>query len=250
MKKALTGCLVIFASLNLWAHGGPERIIIEPEIQGKLNSGKIVYKFDLFDDQAHKAVKDQDLVDSHTKKLHLIAYDTSLHEFNHVHPVFNGSNWEAELDLPVNGNYFIWAQGELADGTEFSSSVKAQIQGGLEEIPTAPLGDVRKALADGTVVEVASGKVQAGKMIMLDFTVSRQDGTPADITPYLGAFAHVIAVSPDGTRLIHVHPMKGRAPNTGMLHATFPTAGDYRVWIQLNDKGELKTLPLSISVAK
>ncbi|QDK44646.1 hypothetical protein B9G69_010335 [Bdellovibrio sp. SKB1291214] len=85
---------------------------------------------------------------------------------------------------------------------------------------------------------------------MLNFQITREDGQAPEITPYLGAFAHVIAVSPDGDELTHVHPMEGSAPNTGMLHATFPTDGDYRVWIQLIDKGELKTIPLSISVLK
>ena len=41
-----------------------------------------------------------------------------------------------------------------------------------------------------------------------------------------------------------------RKPNTGMLHATFPAAGDYRLWIQLMDRGELKTVPLSVTVSK
>ena len=46
----------------------------------------------------------------------------------------------------------------------------------------------------------------------------------------------------------HVHPMEGSDANSGMLHATFPSAGDYRVWIQLIDHGVLKTIPLSVTV--
>ena len=67
------------------------------------------------------------------------------------------------------------------------------------------------------------------------------------ITPYLGAFAHIIAVpADDGDSLIHVHPMNGGQKNEGMLHATFPTAGLYRIWIQFLDNGDLKTVALVV----
>ena len=251
MKKTLLVIFTLLGALNAGAHGGEDsRISIEPETQSPLNAGTIPFRFELFDEDTKKTVQEQDLVESHTKKLHFIAYDASLNEFNHVHPTFNGATWEAELNLPVNGNYFLWAQGQLQDGTEFSAVVRAKIQGGKTERPVAPLGDHRIASDKGTVIQLASNKIKAGKMAMLNFQITREDGQAPEITPYLGAFAHVIAVSPDGDELTHVHPMEGSAPNTGMLHATFPTDGDYRVWIQLIDKGELKTIPLSISVLK
>ncbi len=83
-------------------------------------------------------------------------------------------------------------------------------------------------------------------MIMLNF--SREDGSKPNITPYLGAIAHVVAVALDGDTLIHVHPMNGRNPNEGMIHATFPTAGFYRLWIQFIDDSVLRVIPLSIEV--
>ena len=46
----------------------------------------------------------------------------------------------------------------------------------------------------------------------------------------------------------HVHPMTSPEPNEGILHTTFPAAGDYRLWIQFKDGGELKVVPLSVTV--
>jgi hypothetical protein len=37
-------------------------------------------------------------------------------------------------------------------------------------------------------------------------------------------------------------------PNQGMLHATFPHKGAYRLWIQFIDGGQLRTVPLSVKV--
>lgn len=251
MKSLLFSIAFTLLTTVAQAHGdGETRISVEPESQSSYTAGLIHYSFQLFDSTTNKAVSDKDLVESHTKLLHLMAYDTSRNQFNHVHPVYNGKVWSADLQLPVNGTYFVWAQGQLVDGTDFSSFAKAQIIDGLPEIPTATLGDHRKNSDQGTALQLSSGKIKAGGMVMLDFKISREDGTSPVVTPYLGALAHVIAVSPDGDELIHVHPMAGSTPNSGMIHATFPTAGDYRIWVQLIDGTLLKTIPLSVTVLK
>lgn len=251
MKKIFLTVALILATSFAWAHGdGEGRVSIEPEAQGAYSAGRIHYIFQLYDDQTQKTLSDKDLVETNTKILHLIAYDPSRNEFNHVHPAFDGKMWSVELNLNTNGNYFVWAQGQLLDGTEFSSVVKAQIVNGRPENPVMPLGDVRKATDRFTTIELDKIKLKAGKMAMINFTVTREDGQEAQISPYLGALAHLIAVSPDGDELGHVHPVAGNKPNTGMIHATFPTEGDYRVWVQLMDRGELKTIPLSVAVSK
>jgi hypothetical protein len=251
LRKVIYIAAVFISSLAL-AHGGvyEDRVSVESENQAALVAGMIPYEFQLFDSQAQKVLGDQDLTESQTKILHMIVYDRSRNEFNHVHPVFNGKLWTAEFNLIRNGTYFIWAQGQLKDGTEFSSYTKAQIIGGLPEISPRPLGDSRKNSDHSTVIELDKTQVRAGQAAMINFTVTRDDGLDPALTPYLGAYAHLIAVSPDGDELIHVHPMAGVKPNTGMIHAAFPTEGDYRIWVQLLDHGELKTIPISISVLK
>ena len=251
MKKIFLSVVLTLITSLAQAHGdGESRITIEPEAQGNYSAGDIHYSFQLFDDQANKALSDTDLVETHTKILHFITYDSSKNEFNHVHPTFDGKMWAADFKWTKNGVYFVWAQGQLKDGTEFSTFVKTQVVNGAAEIPVVDLGDHRKASDHSTVVELDNSQLKAGKMAMLNFKVTRDDGQVSQITPYLGAFAHVIAVSPDGDELTHVHPMQGSKPNTGMIHATFPTGGDYRIWVQLMDRGELKTIPLSVTVSK
>lgn len=247
---ALAATALIFAQSTSFAHGD-ERISIEAETQGTLTaSDKIEFVFQIYDEETKKSVTELDLADSHTKKLHLLAYDASLNEFNHVHPTFDGQLWKAELNLTADGSYFIWAQGVLLDGTEFSASYRVGITGGRPASPVLALGNIRKASLGNTVVELSKEKLKPGKMAMLTYTVSRNDGTAPEVTQYLGANAHIIAVSPDGDDLIHAHPMDGANSNTGMIHVTFPTEGDYRIWVQVIDGGELKTVPLSVTVKK
>lgn len=230
--------------------GGHARVSIQTATKVIQASDKIAFSFQIFDNESKKAVSDADLKLSHTKKVHFIVYDASLKEFNHVHPEFVNGQWQTELNLPVNGAYFIWAQGQLNDGVEFSSSSRLKVEGGKVAWAIANLGDHRKNTSNHTTVELSQQKIKAGKMTMLTYQVSRDDGAIPVVTPYLGANAHVIAVSPNGEELIHVHPMDGQDAATGMLHATFPSAGDYRIWVQLNDHDELKTVPLSVTVIK
>ncbi len=251
MKKILLALMFVFSSSLVFAHPGEEpRVTIEQEGNGQYPAGQFEYSFQLFDTVANKPLSDQDLNESHTKKLHFIAYDAALKEFNHVHPTFDGKVWRVMLNLPVNGKYFLWAQGELLDQTEFSTSIGAMMKGGQSENPIQPLGDLRSGVDQNTKVILANTKIKVGKMAMIGFTISRTDGQDPVLTPYLGAFAHVISTPMDGDELTHVHPAEGNKPNTGMLHATFPAEGDYRIWVQLVDRGELKTIPLSVSVVK
>ncbi len=218
-------------------------------VQSQLAAAQqIYYSFKLIDEKTSLPLTDQDLTEIHTKVLHLVVYDASLNEFNHVHPTFNGSDWIVELNLPVSGNYLVWAQGETNRGTEFSVSTNLVIRDGEPEKPILPLGDVRSGVDGVTRVELSSKIIKAGKMVMLDFIVSHSDGTTPIMSPYLGAFAHVIATQLNGNELIHVHPMEGNDTNMGMLHANFPSAGEYRLWIQFNDNNILKTIPLSVVV--
>ncbi|MDG0816288.1 HMG-box domain-containing protein [Bdellovibrio svalbardensis] len=249
--RILLALFVTVFGLSAGADGGSsKRVLLQPLSPSTLSAGKLSYSFQLFDDENKKNILEQDLTESHTKKLHFIVYDAALKEFSHVHPEFDGQKWNTELVLPVNGNYFLWAQGKLEDGTDFSSLTQAQVVGGAEAWPITSVGDFRKGTDRETTVEISSSKLRAGKMAMLNYKVTREDGLSPVITPYLGANAHVIAVSPDGDEMVHVHPMDGSSPDMGMLHTTFPVPGDYRIWIQLIDRNEIKTIPLSVTVVK
>lgn len=252
MIKAMVslGALVFGVwSQSAFGHGEAEtRIVLEPELTS-FSAGMSTYKFKLIDTETNKLVSDSDLSIAHEKKLHLVIYDSSLNEFQHIHPEFNGNSWSVSAQFLVNGEYWVWAQGELAaDGTEFSTSSKLSVSGGVIAWPTPPaLSDMRSGQSGVSKINLSSNKVTAGKMAMLDLIMTRTDGSNPQLSPYMGAFAHVIATPDDGDSLIHVHPVS-TGQSKGMLHAAFPSAGLYRLWIQFIDDGNLKVIPVSIKV--
>lgn len=233
------------------AHEEDGRVAIELESPAQVSAGAVVAEFQLVDTEKKKTLAPGDLNITHEKLLHLLVYDPALKEFQHVHPEFDGKLWKAELNFAVNGNYFVWAQGELSsDSEEFSGFIRLEVTGGQQAWPAPVLGNVRSGKDSGSVATLDNQVLRAARMAMLTLKISREDGSPAIVTPYLGAFAHVISTPDDGDSLIHVHPMNGSSNDQGMLHVTFPTAGFYRVWVQFIEGGALKTVPLSVVVTK
>jgi hypothetical protein len=245
--KLLLAFIFLF-SLNLFADGGSSERILLLSQQKQIRAGISDYFFKLYDKEKKKNVTDADLQITHTKKLHFVVYDRALKEFSHLHPVNDGKYWKVELNLPVNGSYFIWAQGQLSDGEEFSSLARAEVVRGKPANIKLPLGDVRTGTDSLTKLELANVKLKANQMATISFKVSRADGSTPVMSPYLGALAHVIATPATGDELLHVHPMSAGEPNSGILHASFPQAGEYRIWIQFIEHDELKTIPLSVIV--
>ncbi|WP_374073414.1 hypothetical protein [Bdellovibrio bacteriovorus] len=234
-------------------HGGHEKPqaslkweILSPK---DLTAGAARFEFRISNSQGNQFLSDQDLVETHERKIHLLVYDKSLNEFQHVHPEFSGSRWIADLSFVKNGNYKVWIQGKTLDAVEFNLPGDLKVAGGETAWPTPPnMKDVRSGADGDSLAALSMQKLNKGRMAMLDLVLTQSNGKPAEVTPYLGAFAHVVAVPEDGESLIHVHPMEGSAPNKGMLHVTFPKAGSYRLWVQFIDRNALRTVPLSVQV--
>ena len=247
MHKLFLSAALLLSSHSVFASASSS-VVIEPQSQATVDKSAYTHQFKLLDSKSGKYLGESDLVISHEKKLHFIVYDLALKEFQHVHPTFDGTYWNVDLSFLVSGDYVTWAQGKINKGAEFSTSKPLTVQVQNPAWPQAQLADVREG-ADGlSKITISPTKLRAGQMAMLDLSFLRTDGTAADITPYLGAIAHVISVTADGQELIHVHPMEGGSENEAMLHATFPKAGMYRLWVQFIDDGVLKLVPLAVEV--
>lgn len=238
--------IALFLLITICAEAkGTEIVAIQAKTQ-KGQAGDLEYSFVL---KAEKEIGPDDLLITHEKKLHLLIYDPALQEFVHEHPGFQNGLWKTKFNLPRNGSYFIWAQGQLKDKTEFNALTRLSIEGGKAENPAPPrLKNIRTSTVDDISVKLSPEKLRAGKMALVKISFTTKENKPAKMEPYLGAFAHVVAVSSDGKEMIHVHPMNGNAPNEGMIHALFPKAGAYRVWVQFIAEGKLLVAPLSVEV--
>lgn len=249
-KVMVVGLALVAGADSARAHGAKSRVELEIEETGAVKAGEVVLTLQLVDLKKKEVLGEEKLAVVHEKKLHVFIFDPALQEYRHEHPEYNGSAWVLKTQLSVNGNYWVWAQGEiLADQEEFSTSARLSVEGGSPANTLPPvLKDVRSGNDGNSVVSVSNSQLVAGKMAMLDLSFSRRDGTAPEVTPYLGALAHVVGVLEDGDTLIHVHPMSHGGQM--MIHAVFAEAGKYRLWVQFKDGGKLRTVPLSVVVAR
>ena len=145
LMLSVTAVLSFWSSTSAYAHGDESRVSLEIDADSPVRSGDVVFSIQLIDSKKKSLISDRELSIVHEKKLHLFIFDAALQEFRHEHPEYQGSAWQVKTSLPVDGHYWVWAQGELAaGGEEFAASARLDVAGGAPaHSPTPVLGETR-----------------------------------------------------------------------------------------------------------
>jgi hypothetical protein len=96
----------------------------------------------------------------------------------------------------------------------------------------------------------------AGRETDLSFAISdAATGRPADLEPFLGAPGHLLVMSADLVDAIHSHPdtagARGQgpeAPSKITFPVRFPRPGPFRMWLQVQRRGQVVTVPFTVDV--
>ncbi|WP_069162306.1 hypothetical protein [Nocardia altamirensis] len=179
----------------------------------------------------------------HDKKLHLIVVRSDGTQYRHAHPTMDDAGaWSIEWSWAQPGTYRVFADFMSdTDGIAAVLSRTATVAGTVELQPLPP--PARTASVDGYQVTAAGELTTAGSE--LRFTISR-DGVPVtDLAPYLGAYAHLVALRANDLAYLHVHPEGeiGRTPAGPdvAFHAQAPSAGAYRLYLDFSHGGAVHT---------
>lgn len=214
-----------------------------------------------------------DLPAHHERPMHLIIVSSDLTHFQHIHPARTADgSYQVETALPAGRyrlyNEFVHDERPVLDQRELTVGDAAPTEARLTPDLTP------KAAAGLTVALATPPTIAAGAPASLAFEVTR-DGQPVtDLTPYLGAAAHVAIVAENGTGFAHTH---GEAVTSAAGHGddhgqaatdhgaaghelpaafgplmqvehTFPEAGHYKLWAQFEHAGQVITVPFVIEV--
>jgi hypothetical protein len=190
-------------------------------------------------------------VDNHEKQLHLIVVRGDMAGFQHVHPTMDAAGtWSVPVDLNA-GDYRVFADFVPAGGDNLTLGADVQVAGRYDPQPLPPAATTAKV--DGYTVKLA-GTPTANEPSMLTFSVTR-DGKPVtDLQPYLGAYGHLVALRASDLAYLHVHPMgepgdgvTPAGPEIG-FHTTFPSDGDYRLFLDFKHQNVVRTAEFTVSV--
>jgi hypothetical protein len=193
-------------------------------------------------------------VETHDKLLHLIVVRNDLAVFQHVHPTLDAEGtWTVPLNLARAGDYRVFADFMPSGGPALTLGANLHVAGRYDPQPLPAAAAT--AQVDGFTVKL-NGTPKAGEASMLTLSVDR-DGKPVDdLQPYLGAYGHLVAVRASDLAYLHVHPMGEPGDGTTtpgpdiVFHTTFPSTGSYRLFLDFQHGGVVRTAAFTVNVSE
>ncbi|MGV9584958.1 hypothetical protein [Nocardia farcinica] len=191
---------------------------------------------------------------SHDKDLHLIVVRRDMAAFQHVHPRRDASGtWRVPLDLSRAGDYRLFADFTPEGGENLTLGADLRVPGNYDA-KVLPAPETAVAV-DGYTVTL-DGAVIPGQASKVTLSVSRNGRPVTDLQPYLGAYGHLVALRAADLAYLHVHP-EGE-PGDGSTPAgpgitfslTAPTSGDYRLFLDFQHKGTVRTAEFTVRVTQ
>jgi hypothetical protein len=128
----------------------------------------------------------------------------------------------------------------MVDGDKHTLGTDLFTGGAFDPVPLAPPSRTGDA-GDGYTIELA-GDVVAGEESELDFVVRHNGQVVNDLDDYLGAKGHLVALRDGDLAYLHVHPEQDRL----LFETEFPTAGTYRLYLQFDHGGTVRTGELTV----
>jgi hypothetical protein len=216
-----------------------------------------------------KPVAPDDLLMTHTRKLHVLVVDPSLSDYQHVHPepAEKPGEWAFAFTPRASGTYRVFGDfTPTATGRGLYANVDLAVGGQVSDLPPHA-GDATKTgqfkgqtsltvERDGISFSLTTtSPPRAGLPIDLRFVMSRRDGGAVSLELVMGAFAHLVAFDEARSGFAHLHPaeadlLKKPDPTKPLLNfkLTIPRAGRYVIWAQVNLGGSEVFVPFEFPV--
>jgi hypothetical protein len=204
-----------------------------------------------------KPVGPVDLLVQHTRKLHLLVVDPTLHDYQHLHPEPGPTEgeWVFSFTPRLAGTYRVFADFvPVPTGRSLYAGADLPVAGEVVEKPT-PLS--WEAEVDGYRFQLApDAPITAGRAATLVFTASRPEGGPVPMEPVMDAYAHLVAFDRAASGFAHLHPVEtsltpppDAVRPTLTFKITIPEPGRYVIWSQVMLAGREVFAPFWFEVA-
>ena len=203
--------------------------------------------FAVLDPWKNRQVKQYQVV--HEKLFHMFLVSQDLQFFIHDHPVLNpDGTFTYNFKIPKPGMFRLLADIYPTGGAP-QLIAKTIFVPGTDLTAFQPLNlqkDYEPKDTENMHVELTSdpGQLIAGMKSILYYHVSPTEG----FETYLGAWAHMLAVSDDLVDLIHSHPTIADGGPQLQFNMILPRARTYRIWTQFQRKGIVNTSRFDVPV--
>ena len=214
----------------------------------------------------------QNLTTHHERVLHAVIIGRDLSVFAHIHPEDLGTITSEMLDtatfplrytFPKAGIYLLGIDFATKDGI-YSKTAELRVFGQPMGEPKFDFSTTKNFGAYKVTLKSAPERIRAGEETTLTYFI-RKSGKPlTDLGPYLGAAMHLAIVRSDLTQFIHAHGdvPEGSQDQKEHMHGMlpekfgpeidcviiFPVKGTYRIFSQVNHRGEVLLFDFTVNV--
>lgn len=189
-----------------------------------------------------------DVALSHTQKIHLLAIDSSLSDYQHLHPthdsLYNGV-WHFTLTPKRGGKYSVFLDFiPVRSPRRVLLSASFDVDGDIPKPNSYP--ESLKVVRQDQLFEIQLVREDEKSDLQLILTGKSSDGNSLELRPVMGAFAHMVAFDSKIKGFAHLHPKENISiessadSHNGKLTFVFspPASGHYRLWAQLKVTGQ------------
>jgi hypothetical protein len=187
--------------------------------------------------------------------MHLIVVSDDLRSFAHIHPEYKeNGRFEVTANFPESGNYTLFSDYKPAGNKENVSLMNITIPGSVPLPKNLEKFSKTKTISDTQVnLNISEKNIQAGQEVTLSFDLKdNKNQLIQDLQPYLGEKGHLVIIKSSSpltaSDYIHAHAMKDSADGKVEFHTKFPKPGTYKMWMQFNRNGQIKTADFWVNV--
>ncbi|SCG80696.1 hypothetical protein GA0070609_6590 [Micromonospora echinaurantiaca] len=186
----------------------------------------------------------------HEKPMHLIVVRRDLSGYQHLHPSMAADGtWSVPLTLPRAGVWRAYADFTAVadDGRQVPVTLGTDLVAPGEYAPRPLPAPAASATVDGFTVGV-EGTPQAGLTVPLTFRITAPGGGTPALERYLGAYGHLVALREGDLGYLHVHPEPELVDGAVRFWLTTPGPGRYRLYLDFQVAGEVRTAEFTVTV--
>lgn len=203
-----------------------------------------------------KPLTAENLLIVHTRKLHLLVTDSSLTDYQHIHPESTGVPGEFGFTFNPRsvGGYMAYADfTPRATGRALYAATSFEVPGRPDE-PKAV--ESWRSAVGGVEFTLAATEtpIRINKTATLTLTMRRMDGTVPELEVIMDAYAHMVAFDFARQGFAHLHPQEldPSPAEVSSLQLSFllnlPDPGWYRLWAQVLVAGQELFAPFTVEV--